>query len=169
MIVDCLTAAFSRPIVVLRNSEVRMRRIAVVSVVILCMGVVSAGAQEEAMISHADFAVMLLRAGAGFTGEVEDPEAALESAKSLGLVPETWEADTPLTHGELAEVLLQMGVSYVPANADSPVSEAFAAALLRRELSRLRDYLARRLGHGFSVNHVLDAGVDRAVSPSTFD
>ena len=146
-----------------------MRRLAVVSVVILCMGVVSAGAQDENSISHGEFAVLLLEAAPGFTGEVQDPEAALEFVKDLGLVPATWESDTPLTHGELAEVLLHLGVPYTPANPDSPVSEAFATALLRRELSRLRDYLARRLGHGFSVNHVLDAGVDRAVSPSTFD
>jgi len=40
--------------------------------------------------------------------------------------------------------------------------------LLRREITRLRDYLARRMGHGISVNHILDQGVDRAVSPSHF-
>ena len=169
MVVDCLTAAVLRPIVVLRDSEVRMRKLALVSIVILCMGVVTAGAQEDAAISHGDFAVMLLEASAGFTGDVQDPEAALQSLKDLGLAPATWDADTPLTHGELGEVLLHLGVPYTPINPDSPVSEAFAAALLRRELSRLRDYMARRLGHGFSVNHVLDAGVDRAVSPSTFD
>ena len=44
MVVDCLTAAVLRPIVVLRDSEVRMRKLALVSSVILCMGVVTAGA-----------------------------------------------------------------------------------------------------------------------------
>ena len=146
-----------------------MRKLALISVMVLCLGVVAAGAEDTDAISHADFAVLLLEAGAGYTGEVEDPAAAFESAKKLGLMPTTWEADAPLTQSELAEIMLRFGVSYVPAKPDAVVSEAFAAALVRRELSKLRDYLARRLGHGFSVNHILDAGVDRAVSPSAFD
>jgi hypothetical protein len=65
-------------------------------------------------------------------------------------------------------VLGQLGVEYFPADRDAPVSQSYAEALLRRELTRLRDYLARRMGHGFSTNHILDQGVDRAVSPSHF-
>ena len=56
----------------------------------------------------------------------------------------------------------------MPADRDKPVSQPFAEAMLRRELTRLRDYLARRMGHGISINHILDQGVDRAVSPSRF-
>jgi len=126
------------------------------------------GLDEEA-ISHGDFAVLLLKAALGYTDTLPDPETALELVKGYGLVAEDWQVDTGLTHGELAEVLQRFGVVYLPADVDQPASRPYVEAMLRRELSRLRDYLARRLGHGFSVNHVLDQGVDRAVSSSTFD
>jgi len=146
-----------------------MRRLSVLIFVCALFGAAAAAAVDDAAITHGEFAVLLLRAGAGFTGEVPPPEAALASVKELGMVPEEWTLDGPLTHGELADVLGRMGVSYVPSDRDAYASTAFVEALLRRELSKLRDYLATRLGHGFSVNHVLDQGVDRAVSPSQFD
>jgi len=121
------------------------------------------------LIPHGDFAVLLLKAALGYTDTLPDPETALELVKGYGLVAEDWQVDTGLTHGELAEVLQRFGVVYLPADVDQPASQPYVEAMLRRELSRLRDYLARRLGHGFSVNHVLDQGVDRAVSSSTFD
>ena len=124
--------------------------------------------QEVQGITHGQFAVLLLKAAAGYTDTLPDPVDALDQVKRYGMIPESWLVDEVLTHGEMSQVLEQFGVVYVPADRDKPVSHDFAEALLRRELSRLRDYLARRMGHGFSVNHILDLGVDRAVSPSMF-
>ena len=93
---------------------------------------------------------------------------ALDQVKRYGMVPEDWLVDEMLTHGEMADVLRDFAVVYVPSDRDAPVSNDFAEAILRREITRLRDYLARRMGHGISVNHILDQGVDRWVSPSRF-
>jgi hypothetical protein len=152
-----------------------MKRVVLLCCVILLSWVGAASAQEEmtvegeAGITHGQFAVLLLKAAAGYTGALPDVVTALEQVKGYGLVPEDWAADDVLTHGELAEVLGRFGVAYLPTDRDAPTSQDFAETQLRRELSRLRDYLAHRMGHGFSVNHILDWGVDRAVSPSTFD
>ena len=124
--------------------------------------------QEVDGITHGQFAVLLLKAAAGYTDTLPDPVDALDQVKRYGMIPQSWLVDEVLTHGEMSQVLEQFGVVYVPADRDAPVSNDYAEALLRRELSRLRDYLARRMGHGFSVNHILDLGVDRAVSPSRF-
>ena len=124
--------------------------------------------QSEGDITHGQFAVLLLQAAAGYTDTLPDEVTALELVKRYGLVPADWQIDDVLTHGEMANVLGQFGVEYFPADRDAPVSQSYAEALLRRELTRLRDYLARRMGHGFSTNHILDQGVDRAVSPSRF-
>jgi hypothetical protein len=152
-----------------------MRRLTVVGVLILCIGVWLLPAQSgaasgnENAITYGDFAVLLLKAALGYTDTIPDPVTALEKVQQLGMVPADWVATGRLTHGELADVLLQFGVLYVPFDRDSPASTPFCEALLRRELTKLRDYLAKRLGHGFSVNHILDQGIDRAVSPSDFD
>jgi hypothetical protein len=124
--------------------------------------------QELEGITHGQFAVLLLKAAAGYTDTLPDPVDALDQVKRYGMIPEDWLVDEVLTHGEMADVLLRFAVVYVPSDRDSPVSNDYAEALLRREITRLRDYLARRLGHGISVNHILDEGVDRAVSPSHF-
>ena len=124
--------------------------------------------QREGDITHGRFAVLLLQAAAGYTDTLPVEVDALDQVKRYGLVPEDWLVDEILTHGEMAEVLLRFAVVYVPSDRDAPVSNDYAEALLRREITRLRDYLARRMGHGISVNHILDQGVDRAVSPSQF-
>ena len=124
--------------------------------------------QREGDITHGRFAVLLLQAAAGYTDTLPDEVTALELVQRYGLVPADWQINDVLTHGEMADVLGQLGVEYFPADRDAPVSQPYAEALLRRELTRLRDYLARRMGHGFSTNHILDQGVDRAVSPSRF-
>ncbi len=135
-------------------------------------GVASAQAepaeQEIEGITHGQFAVLLLKAAAGYTGTLPVGVDALDQVQRYGLVPEDWLVDEILTHGEMAEVLLHFGVTYIPSDHDAPVSHEYAEALLRREITRLRDYLARRMGHGISVNHILDQGVDRAVSPMHF-
>lgn len=120
-------------------------------------------------ITQGEFAQLVMEVALGYEEATPDPETALEKLQGWGIAPTTWEVGSPLTHGQLAGLLEQVGIEYLPAKADAPVSRAFARALLWRETGKLRDYLARRLGHGFSANHVLDAGVDRAVSPSDFD
>jgi hypothetical protein len=151
-----------------------MKRLILLCFVILFAWAGAVLAQEEPVdqevdgITHGQFAVLLLKAAAGYTDTLPDPVDALDQVKRYGLIPRSWLVDEVLNHGEMSQVLEQFGVVYVPADRDKPVSNDFAEALLRRELSRLRDYLARRMGHGFSVNHILDLGVDRAVSPSRF-
>jgi len=147
-----------------------MKRIMLLCFVVLLVwaGVAPAQEQEEG-ITHGQFALLLLKAAAGYTAALPDVVTALEQVKGYGLVPEDWAVDDVLTLGELAEVLGRFGVTFFPSDVDAPVSQPYAEAVLRRELSRLRDYLAHRMGHGFSVNHVLDWGVDRAVSPADFD
>ena len=152
-----------------------MKRVLLLSFVILFAAVGAVSAQEAPVeqgaegITHGQFAILLLQAAAGYTDTLPDEETALEQVKGYGLVPEDWRIDDVLTHGEMAEVLGRFGVDYIPADRDAPVSQPYAEALVRRELTHLRDYLARRMGHGFSVNHILDQGIDRAVSPSEFD
>ena len=151
-----------------------MKRVLLLSFVILFAGAGAMFAQDAPVeqelegITHGQFAVLLLKAAAGYTDTLPDEATALQQVKGYGLVPEDWLIDDVLTHGELSEVLERFGVVYIPADRDAPVSPPYAEAMLRRELTRLRDYLARRMGHGFSVNHILDQGVDRAVSPSRF-
>ena len=114
--------------------------------------------------------LLLLKVAAGYTDTLPTEVDAMDLVKRYEMVPEDWAIDDVLTHGELGLVLGKFGVVYVPADSDKPVSQPYAEAVLRRELSRLRDYyLSRRLGHGISINHLLDQGVDRAVSPSTYD
>ena len=151
-----------------------MKRVLLLCFVVLFVWAGGAAAQdvpeEQEMegITHGEFAVLLLQAAAGYTGTLPDEFTAMEQVMEYGMVPEDWLLEDILTHGELAIVLEKFGVPYTPADRDAPVSRPFAEAIMRREITRLRDYLARRMGHGFSVNHILDQGVDRAVSPMHF-
>ena len=121
---------------------------------------------EELML-HGEFAVLLLKI-VWTEGPLPEPAEALEKVKELDLAPEDWKLFGFLTHGELAGVLETFGAVYVPADRNEYPTRSFVEATLRRELARLRDYLAKRMGHGFSTSHIIDEGVDRAVSPSTF-
>jgi hypothetical protein len=157
------------------HAEVPMRRLMTVGVLMLILAA-SAGAQSDPeqarykdAITKGEFSQLILKIAAGYADATPDPVTSLEKVQRWGLIPTTWHADEPLLHRELAEVMRHMGVEYLPAKPDSPVSGVFVEAFLWREITKLRDYNAKRLGHGFSANHVLDAGVDRAVSPSDFD
>ena len=128
-----------------------MKRIAVFAVVVLtAMGVAAQEgppvAQEpsessEVLISHGEFAVVLLNAVAGFGYHFSDPVRALDETKRLGLTPEEWLPEDPLTHGEFAAVLEAMGVVYVPSDRDEEASREFVEAMLRRKMWVIRDYL----------------------------
>ena len=158
-----------------RVLEVLMRRLLMIGGLVLLLAT-SAMAQSDVenarasnAITHGEFAQMVMDIALGYEEATPDPVTALEKLQIWGLAPTTWEADAELTHGELASVLEHIGIEYLPAKPDAQVSGVFVQALLWREIGKLRDYNAKRLGHGFSSNHVLDAGVDRAVSPSDFD
>jgi hypothetical protein len=125
--------------------------------------------RDKDAITKGEFAQMVLDIALGYAEATPDPVTSLERMKTLGIVPATWVSDELMTHQDLADVCHQIGIEYLASKPDAPVSGAFVAALLHREVGKLRDYTAKRLGHGFSANHVLDAGVDRAVSPSDFD
>jgi hypothetical protein len=146
------------------------RRFLVLTVVLLAAAF--AGAQDTASanpnLTHGGLAVLLLKAGQPQVTPPE-PEPALRKCQELELMPSEWTADEILTHGELADVVGQYGVIYTPAGPDDPVSRAFAEAFIRRHIGQLRDFMSLRLGHEEAVTHVMDLGIDRAVSPSTFE
>lgn len=147
-----------------------MRRLALATLIVLfAMPAVAQQAAEPApqTISHGEFAVLLAKAMAGAPQRQLEPAQALTELQDVGLIPADWDPDAPLTHGELADIALRLGSSYTPADPASPVSRDFAEAFLRRQANRLRDY-AQRPGHGYTVSHVLDQGVDRNVSPIDF-
>jgi hypothetical protein len=125
--------------------------------------------RDKNAITKGEFAQLVLDIALGYEQATPDVVTSLERMKNLGIAPATWAADELMTHRDLADVCHHVGIEYMASKPDAPVSGAFVAALLHREVGKLRDYTARRLGHGFSANHVLDAGVDRAVSPSDFD
>ena len=83
---------------------------------LLCFVILFAGAgamfaqdapveQELVGITHGQFAVLLLKAAAGYTDTLPDEETALQQVKGYGLVPEDWLIGDVLTHGEMADVL----------------------------------------------------------------
>ena len=152
-----------------------MRRLLMISVVVLFVAAAAAAQSDmekgnvKDAITHGEFAQMVLDIALSYEEATPDPVTAQEKLQLWGLAPTTWEVDQPLTHGELSQTLAHIGIEYLPAKPNAPVSRIFVEALLWREVGKLRDYNARRLGHGFSANHVLDAGVDRAVSPSDFN
>jgi hypothetical protein len=152
-----------------------MRRLMMIGVLVLLVATVAVAqtdiekASANDSITHGEFAQMVMDIALGYEEATPDPVTALEKLQRWGIVPTTWEVDAPLTHGELSMVLAHVGIEYLPAKPNAAVSGVFVQALLWREVGKLRDYNARRLGHGFSANHVLDSGVDRAVSPSDFD
>jgi hypothetical protein len=126
-------------------------------------------------VTKGEFAQMVLDIALGYEEATPDAVTALEKLQVWGIAPADWDAASPLTHGELSQILRPIGIEYMAAKPDAQVSGIFVEAFLWREVGKLRDYLAKRLGHGLSANHVLDAGVDRAVlppppvSPSAFD
>ncbi len=160
---------------IVRNLEVFMRRLMMISALILLVATAATAqtdadrASEVDSITHGEFAQMVMDIALGYEEATPDPVTALEKLQRWGIIPTTWEVDVPLTHAELSEVLAHVGIEYLPAKPGAAVSRVFVKALLWREVGKLRDYNAKRLGHGFSANHVLDSGVDRAVSPSDFD
>jgi len=160
---------------IVRILEVFMRRMLMIIVLVLLVATAAAAQTDSEKVSakdsitHGEFAQMVMDIALGYEEATPDPVTALEKLQRWGIVPTTWEVDAPLTHGELSQVLAHVGIEYLPAKPNAAVSGVFVQALLWREVGKLRDYNARRLGHGFSANHVLDSGVDRAVSPSDFD
>ncbi len=153
-----------------------MRRL--ILFVVLALVASMALAQDEATatsvpeISHGVLAQLLLDAIATKEPPHLAPEAALERAKEVGILPDDWKTGDTLTQAEMASVLrgLCPDVTYQPGDPDAGLSEVFAAALIRRVLSCIRHTLAARLGHG-STSIQLGGNVAAApvpVSPSGF-
>ncbi len=116
-------------------------------------------------MTRGDFAVAVCK-----YMRVPETEAlpALIELQRLEMVPEEWTVLELITYGDVDEFLDRIGVpdyQAQPSNWDHPATRDDVAAILRRYASRLRDYWARRVGHGMSIAHVTDEGVDRAVSP----
>jgi hypothetical protein len=76
-----------------------------------------------------------------FQDTIPGPDEALVAVKRLGLIPPDWIIQDVLTHGEFADVIVPLGIQYVPIDRDQPASREFVEALLRREIWKLRDYL----------------------------
>lgn len=124
----------------------------------------------EQAISHVEFAELLLQVLASAPDPLPKGEDALTEVKRMNFVPQTWTGEHYLTQGEFADVLARLGGHYTPTDRDAVASRPFVEAVLRREMLRLRDYPARRMGVGDSLSHIMDEGVDRGVvSPSDFD
>lgn len=124
----------------------------------------------EQTITHAEFAELLLQVLASAPEPLAKGDEALAEVKRMNLVPQTWAAEHFLTQGEFSDVLARLGGHYTPTDRGVVVSRPFVEAVLRREMLRLRDYPARRMGVGDSLSHIMDEGVDRGVvSPSDFD
>lgn len=118
--------------------------------------------------SHGYFSQLLVRAITPPQDALPDQQTSMDLLKNEGLVPLGWTVPDILTHAELKDVFSRMGVLYETVDQDEPVSVPFAIAIVRRELSNIKDYWAKRMGHGFAKSHILDLGIDRAVSPSAF-
>jgi hypothetical protein len=118
--------------------------------------------------THGFFSQLLVRTITPPQDAIPDEQTSMDLLKNEGLVPLGWLIPDFLTHAELKDVLARMGVLYETVDQDEPVSVPFAIAVVRRELSTIKDYWAKRMGHGFAKSHVLDLGIDRAVSPSEF-
>jgi len=125
--------------------------------------------RTKSSITQGEFSQLVMDIALGYEQSTPDAVTAVEKLKGWGIVPASWEAGTTLTHGDLALALRPIGIDLSVSKPDGEVSGVFAESLLWREVGKLRDYMAKRLGHGLSANHVLDAGVDRAVSPSELD
>jgi hypothetical protein len=156
-----------------------MRRLVALMAVLLVAGGVSAqiavpptptsAPTDNEPITHAELAQLLLEVVGTKPDRTIKPEEALAEVKRLEMVPQSWDGATYLTLGEFGDILEPLGVHYVPADRSELATRDFVEALLRRELLRMRDTMSRRMGHGNSLSHILDEGVDRGVvSPMDF-
>jgi len=148
-----------------------MRRICIALVVVMLMsnvvGAQGTVEQDDATLTLEELAVLFLKYGQPQVAPPAPPES-FNALQEIGLFPPDWNPTDIVTHGQMSDILGRVGIVYTPASHDEPISPAFAESLLRRGMFRLRDYSARRLGIGSSLPHILDEGVDRAVSPSDF-
>ena len=148
-----------------------MRRMLTVLVMVLLASTV-AGAQDTVQqaretLTLEELAVLLLQYGQPQVPPA-GPAESFKAVQEIGLYPSDWNPGDVVTHGQMSDILSRLGIVYTTASQDEPISPAFAETLLRRGMFRLRDYMARRMGIGSSLPHILDEGVDRAVSPSDF-
>jgi len=104
-------------------------------------------------VTHGEFAAMVLRM---FTGDPEtelDPQIALTELQNRGLIPPDWEADGILTHRELTQFLLRLGITaievlekYNPPDPDKPASQDWVEVMLRRAISEVKEFTYTYIG-----------------------
>jgi hypothetical protein len=117
-------------------------------------------------LTHGELSVLLLKVGQP-GGEVPGPEGALKTAQELGLVPSERKSSDVVTHGQFSDIVSRFGVDYSPADRDEVMSVAFGEAFIRREFSRLRDYMTKTGSHS-TMEDLLFEEAGRALSPSDF-
>ncbi len=141
----------------------------VMVMLVLAPAVIVAQEGDEAPpITHGKFAQLLLEALATKGAPTATPASALQKVQDLGLMLPEWQADTAMTHGDLAVVMSALGVTYVPPNEEDTVSVPFANAILRRYLAEIKHTRGTLFHHCFSDSNYMDRGIDRAVSPGDF-
>lgn len=149
----------------------RLLTLGIVLVFVSLVGIAASGmAADEAPrgITHGEFAQLLFQL-MSTNGETKlSPARALAEAQRMELLPATWGPDSIMTHGDLAAVANILGVTYVPPGDDIVVTRSFAIAILHRYRQRIETKRATMVKHGFSEALGADPGVDRAISPSSF-
>jgi hypothetical protein len=147
-----------------------MRHATLALALMLSIGGVAAAQDAEdpasTPLTKGELSVLLLKVGQPGQPS-ESPEQSLKEVKDLGIVPSDWQVADVVTHGEFADVVARFGVRYLPADPEAVISVGFAEAYLRRELSRLREYMTKRTTHTH-MQDVLYEERGRAVSPSDF-
>jgi hypothetical protein len=135
-------------------------RSVLVGVVVLALSfgvaaIAGAGAPEAAqatsVLTHGEFAqIMLTKLAARQAPKLERAQA-LERAQKLGLMPEHWSAHTVMTHADLAHVLEVAGVAYSPRNGDAPVTRDQADTAFSQDGDQLRSYVSRTIGRARAI------------------
>jgi hypothetical protein len=117
-------------------------------------------------VTHAEFAMMVLRVLAGDSDSVPGPSESFAIALNRGLIPSNWVGSDILTHGELAEFMQRMGATSIlvlnqhrPPSPDEPASKDYVEAMIRRALGEIKDYrYTLRLGGEDPYRGVSPAG-----------
>jgi hypothetical protein len=109
--------------------------------------------EEIQTITHAEFAMMVLRMLSGDPNSVPGASESFAIALNRGLIPSHWAGKDVLTYGELIEFLRKMGAGAIlvanqdsPQPEDQPVSRDFVEVMLRRALDEIKATYELKLG-----------------------
>jgi hypothetical protein len=118
-------------------------------------------------LTHGELSVLLLKVGQP-GGQVPGAEVALKTVQDMGLVPSDRKNADVVTHGQFSDIVSRFGVEYAPADRDEVMSVAFGEAFIRREFSRLRDYMTKTSTHSTMEDVLVEEAGRAVVSPSDF-